>query len=256
MTQLLYDSSYSGFLAAVFEAYRLKLPAPATEIVAEDEYQDRLFGAPLKVPSAPDRAERLRAGFAKLERGLPRRLERIFHSEDPRREALLYHLIRRLFTEGIAVEDDLTDDAVLRCKQLNQKMGREIHRMHAFVRFQQMPDDLYCALVNPDFNVLPFLADHFVARYPAQHWLIYDTQRHYGLHYDDRQERTDYITLTAQNHGRLRHLNEQMLHGGETDYQQLWQTYFQAVDIPERRNLKLHLQHVPKRYWKYLTEKV
>ncbi|MEO6759204.1 MAG: DUF4130 domain-containing protein, partial [Saprospiraceae bacterium] len=25
--------------------------------------------------------------------------------------------------------------------------------------------------------------------------------------------------------------------------------------IPERRNLKLHLQHVPKRYWKYLTEK-
>ncbi|RZJ49641.1 MAG: DUF4130 domain-containing protein, partial [Chryseobacterium sp.] len=25
--------------------------------------------------------------------------------------------------------------------------------------------------------------------------------------------------------------------------------------IVERKNLKLHVQHVPKRYWKYLTEK-
>ena len=46
-----------------------------------------------------------------------------------------------------------------------------------------------------------------------------------------------------------------MLTGAETDYQELWKAYFKSVDIPERRNLKLHLQHVPKRYWKYLVEK-
>ncbi len=28
-----------------------------------------------------------------------------------------------------------------------------------------------------------------------------------------------------------------------------------VADISSRQNLKLHLQHLPKRYWKYLTEK-
>ena len=37
--------------------------------------------------------------------------------------------------------------------------------------------------------------------------------------------------------------------------QAMWRAYFQAVTIPERRNLALHLRHVPKRYWPYLTEK-
>ena len=41
----------------------------------------------------------------------------------------------------------------------------------------------------------------------------------------------------------------------EAAYQTMWKAYFQAVTIPERRNLKLHLRHVPKRYWPYLTEK-
>jgi probable DNA metabolism protein len=38
-------------------------------------------------------------------------------------------------------------------------------------------------------------------------------------------------------------------------YQLLWQVYYKNVNIPARRNIKLHRQHVPVRYWKYLIEK-
>ncbi|MES2689093.1 MAG: DUF4130 domain-containing protein, partial [Bacteroidota bacterium] len=38
-------------------------------------------------------------------------------------------------------------------------------------------------------------------------------------------------------------------------YRQLWAGYFKHTNIPSRKNIKLHLQHVPKRYWKYLPEK-
>ena len=41
----------------------------------------------------------------------------------------------------------------------------------------------------------------------------------------------------------------------ETLYQQLWQLYFASVNIPARKNMKLHIRHMPRRYWKYLTEK-
>lgn len=255
MTTLLYDASYAGFLSAVFEAYRLKLLPNDVAIIAEEQYAAQLFSKPLQVDTLAEQQKRIEKGLAKAGRSLPRFIRRIFHSEDQQRESMLYHLIRRIFSEGASVVDDLTDDHILKCKTLNQQMGREIHRMHAFVRFQQTPDDLYAALVNPDFNVLPFLAEHFVARYPAQHWLIYDTKRHYGLHYDEVAEKTSYITFAEPHHGRLRQLSEAMLAEAETDYQTLWQSYFDAVDIPERRNIKLHLQHVPRRYWKYLTEK-
>lgn len=252
-TTLIYDGTYNGFLSAVFEVYRLKLTD--AEIVAEDHYQEQLFSSPLKIDSEKEYADRIEAGLKKAKKGLAIFLKRVFHSEHPKREAILLHLIQRIFATGPKVTEDFTDDAILLCKQLDQKMGREIHRMHAFVRFQQTPDDLYAALINPDFNVLPFLEAHFVARYPAQNWLIYDTKRHYGLHYDEATATTSFITFEEQQHGRLRQLNESMLAEQETDYQQLWKSYFHAVDIPERRNIKLHLQHVPKRYWKYLTEK-
>ena len=44
-------------------------------------------------------------------------------------------------------------------------------------------------------------------------------------------------------------------HEEETKYQKLWQRYFFKTNIPERKNLKMHHQMLPKRYWKYLTEK-
>ena len=48
---------------------------------------------------------------------------------------------------------------------------------------------------------------------------------------------------------------EVIWHEEEINYQNLWKEYFDHTNIKERKNTKLHLQHVPKRYWRYLTEK-
>jgi hypothetical protein len=37
--------------------------------------------------------------------------------------------------------------------------------------------------------------------------------------------------------------------------QDLWRTYFKAICIRERLNPRKQLQDMPRRYWKYLTEK-
>lgn len=39
-------------------------------------------------------------------------------------------------------------------------------------------------------------------------------------------------------------------------YDQLWKDYFKSVNITERQNIKLHVQYLPKRYWRYLNEKL
>ncbi|KAA9213958.1 DUF4130 domain-containing protein, partial [Acinetobacter baumannii] len=35
-----------------------------------------------------------------------------------------------------------------------------------------------------------------------------------------------------------------------------WKDYFNSVNISARKNIKLHIQYVPKRYWRYMNEKL
>lgn len=249
-----YDGTFPGLFSAIFEAYRLK--AEVEDIVAEDVYQQQLFADALHVETNEEHAQRVMKGLrARSGKGVVRWLRRAFLTEQSGTERLIYHFVRRQMESDKDVREDASDEKVRRLQRLDQQMGREVHRMHAFVRFQETPDGMFVSLVNPDFNCLPLLGPHFSARYPAMHWLIYDTKRHFGLHWDPTVKKADFITLTDTNDGKLRHLSEELLTQAETDYQDLWKLYFKAVDIPERRNMKLHLQHVPKRYWKYLTEK-
>ncbi|WP_116105873.1 TIGR03915 family putative DNA repair protein [Lewinella sp. IMCC34191] len=251
-----YDGSFSGLLSAIFEVYRLK--ADVVDIVAEDRYQEQLFSTATYVATDPQHASRVIKGLKERSGNekIGAFLRHTYLTEQPEVERLILYFVRRqMAVRGLDVSQDASDDNVRRLLRLKQQMGREIHRMHAFVRFQQTPDGMYVGLINPDFNCLPLIGDHFAARYPAMEWMIYDTRRHYGLHWNQDTKRAEFITLDSGQDGQLRSLSEEMLDVRETDYQQLWQTYFKAVDIPERKNLKLHLQHVPKRYWKYLTEK-
>lgn len=251
---LVYDGTYAGMLSAIFEAFRLKLPE-GTDIVPQDRHQQQLFAPELDIDTAPANAERVLTGIRKRDPEAPKWLKRAFLCEQEHTERLVLHYVRRQMATYELIRLDAGDERVRRLQRLDQQMGREVHRMHAFVRFQETPDGMYVALVNPDFNCLPLLGPHFSSRYPAMHWLIYDTKRHYGLHWHPDVKKAEFITLSDHNDGHLRQLSSEMLAGVETDYQELWKVYFKAVDIPERRNMKLHLQHVPRRYWRYLTEK-
>lgn len=249
-----YDGTFPGFFSAVFERYRLRVAVE--DIVAEEVYQQQLFDEATHVVTNESHAQRVLTGLQKRAgKDVGKWLKKVFLTEQAGTERLLLHFIERQMESHNDVRKDAGDLRVRQLQQLHQQMGREVHRMHAFVRFQETPDGLMVALINPDFNCLPLLGEHFGARYPAMDWLIYDTKRHYGLHWDKSTKKADFITLDTQKDGQLRQLSAEMLSAVETDYQDLWNVYFKAVDIPERRNMKLHLQHVPKRYWKYLTEK-
>lgn len=248
----LYDGTYDGLLSVIFETYRIK--ARPTRILPETDWRGSLFEKPLVVATRADWAKRVKAGLIrKTSPNAEKMLYRSLLSEQPDVEMLIYDFVHRAMASAINWEGNFLDDTVVKLKKIDKKMGREIHRMHAFVRFQQTRDDIFYSVIEPDFDVLPLIIDHFEKRYPAQRWLIYDSRRHYGMFYD--LEKTEAITFTEKDHLRLRQLSASILESGETDYQRAWQTYFTNTNIPERKNMKLHLQHVPRRYWKYLVEK-
>ncbi len=244
-----YDGSWHGLLSVVFESFRLK--APASNIVPTDLFQPGFFEPPITVETNDTHAKRVLKGIQKQcgKSGVDL-IYQCFLSEQKGIEIKIHHFIRTAMSAKENVLQNYRDDTILQLHQIKKMIGREVHRMHAFVRFQETKDGMLVALINPDFNVLPLSGKHFVKRYPALHWLIYDTKRHYGWHYDQHQ--SNFITLSEKQH---EYLSKDLLTNSETDYQALWQTYFKKTDIPERRNMKLHMQHVPKRYWKFLVEK-
>ena len=144
------------------------------------------------------------------------------------------------------------NDDVLAISQIATKVEREKHRMEAFIRFQHTADGMFYCGIDPDFNVLPLIAKHFKDRYADQQWIIYDLKRRYGLFYDLLSVEEITIETNAKN---LKQPAIQQLSGTEELYANLWKDYFKSTNIESRKNTKLHVQHVPKRYWKYLTEK-
>ncbi len=50
-------------------------------------------------------------------------------------------------------------------------------------------------------------------------------------------------------------LSDEVLSDDDRLLQEMWRTYFKAICIKERLNPRKQLNDMPRRYWKYLTEK-
>lgn len=265
MQTLFYDHSFEGFLTTVFTVYDQKLTE--VNILPEGKGQASLFGESQIIITEEEKADRVWKRLKDIcGSGECRKLFKAFLSEQEGVENLLLFYIRRALFHGCSPSGDYGDDQILKIAQLAKMVGREKHRMEAFIRFHLIDEDLYYANCEPDFNVLPLIAPHFKSRYADQKWVIYDLKRGYGLAYDLQNVQEIKIDFDGSAFakpscmpwaGRAITNSSQILLPKEEDaYRDMWNRYFKSTNIESRKNMKLHIQHVPKRYWKYLSEKV
>jgi probable DNA metabolism protein len=174
-------------------------------------------------------------------------------SEEADIEQAMFSYISYVFNSTENVEKNFGYEPVLKVSQTSRKVFREKHRFEAFIRFQLLKDGLFFAPAEPDFNILPLIVPHFKTRYADQKWLIFDLKRKYGIYYD--LSIVSYVKVDLQTDFASGHLPDDVLHPEEHFFQLLWKDYFKSSNFTSRKNIKLHLQHMPQRYWKYLTEK-
>ena len=252
MQIFIYDGTWTGFLTAVFEVFDSR--CEKASITPFNRFQPDVFAESVEVLTDDVKAKRVWTGLAKkISAQALRKLYACYLSEQPDIENTLYQFIRLVFDTAQSPEKAYGHPCVLKVSQVNKMVHREKHRMEAFIRFQLTTDELYYAGIEPDFNVLPLILNHFKRRYADQRWLIYDIKRSYGIYYD--LYTVEEVTLNFRETGNSSP-GVSLFHEDEALYQNLWKDYFKHVNIKERKNDKLHLQHVPKRYWKHLTEKM
>ncbi len=248
----IFDGTYPGFLCCVFDSFARKEP-DIIPLLPGDQPAD-LFKASRTVISDIASAERVQKGLKKHFNALASQdFYKVFLSEDRKAWVSCFRVIHQVFTGNPDVLQNFGDEDVLYFSQTLTKVNRERHRMKAFVRFQKSSDGLFFSIVEPDFDVLPLIAGFFRKRYADQPWLIWDNKRKYGLHYDKKT--VSAVQLSPEEKTALSTDVTLTLDEKDKHFQELWKQYFQSTNIEARKNLKLHLRHVPKRYWKYLTEK-
>ncbi|PRX43749.1 TIGR03915 family putative DNA repair protein [Salegentibacter salegens] len=251
-TSLNYDGTFNGLLTCIFISFEEKLSV--ISINPPDAINIDLFSENIQIITDRMKANRVWKGFKNL--ASARGQNAVYYaylSEEPGIELEILKYFQHTFQHKKSIDGDFANPHVLKIAQTAKKVSREKHRMEAFVRFQLTKDTIYFATIEPDFNVLPLIKKHFSTRYSDQEWIIYDLKRKFGLYYN--LTTTNIINIDFAKNSGSSEENDYFFDSHEQDFQKLWKNYFKATTIKSRINTRLHQQHVPKRYWKYLIEK-
>ena len=281
MLVYVFDNTLDGLLTAVFDSFFLRQQPEM--LLTEGEQLPLFADEPHHVATNSEKAERVWKG---LERQLSKdglhMVTVSWLSEERTLNQPLFNFICKVFKLNIqrstfnaqrstfnaqrstftvqrlpSLEQNASDPDVLEVRNTCRRVLHEQLRMKQFIRFQKAKDGTYLAVVSPDHNVLPLITSHFQDRFNDQPWLIYDAKRHYGYYYDGKT--VIHVTFEDEasvpfnlSNGKM---DADMLSDNDQLFQDLWRTYFKAICIRERINPKKQLSDMPRRYWKYMTEK-
>jgi probable DNA metabolism protein len=253
MQTWIYDSTFEGLLTLIFDSFDQKLFP--NKIVSSTAIQPTVFPADYAVITDEHKVKRVWNGLHKRISDVScQMLYYAFLSETNGIESKILQYVRKVFDSKVTIEYNFGDETVLTLSKLRLKVTREAERIRMFVRFQKTADNMYFASFDPQFNVLPLVTEHFEKRFADQHWIIYDTRRNYGFYYNLKQTcEINFAESPVNNENGA--INADAMAADEKLFQDLWKNYFSNLCIKERINPKLHVKLLPRRYWKYLTEK-
>lgn len=244
MINYIYDGSFEGLLTCVYEAYyRHENPH---EILPKEASQLNMLDKNIYIESSNEKYTRVSSSI--IEKISSKALDHIYYaylSEVEGSGKMILEYIKLGFKVGSSINNTLTDDRVLNIHKLSRRVGGEQHRILGLLRFKYLGEDIYYAQIEPDCNILSLIAPHFSRRMKDQKWIIHDLKRNMAAVYD-----LNAWILTDLSLDKLPPINHE-----EEFYQVLWKQYFKSISISGRENLRLQMQHMPKKYWKHLIEK-
>ncbi len=240
----IYDGTWDCFLTAVHHYYYDREAVSNIESALSycpnliDEYRD--------IKSDTTKAKTVeQAIFSKISSDSLDNIIRCFFSEIEGRELRILNYIKLGFKIGRRIDSMLGDQIVLDVLIPARKVIGESHLMLGILRFELLENNIYYAQIQPDHNIITFIAPHFKSRFADQNWVIHDTKRNLAALYNTKRMLVSYMDLT----------NIPKRHTDELKFQSLWKNYFKHIAIKSRINPQLQKRFIPKRYWKQLTEK-
>lgn len=261
----LYDESFEGFLTCVYHHWYTE---KAEGIFPESLYQLDLCRYATTADTDEEKAARvLEAIASKISKWDAQRIYQVFCSNEPEKEMKLLRYIAFGFRHGPKIRLMHGDPVVKAVEAAERRVGCEAHRLTGLIRFSEVlnvndGNMLLYAKIEPDNDVLEFLAEHFSDRFKSEPVVIHDLRRGKALFAYNRK--WEIAGLPADVLGKKYSDADAGAGSGqaprlefssrERDYSALWKQYFEVMATRERINPGCQRQFMPARYWKHLTE--
>ncbi len=167
---------------------------------------------------------------------------------DPGRWNLLYRLLCRLQGSRDLLKNEVDAD-VTDLKRLEAQIRRDLHKMHAFVRFRKVEDPgpdqssqkRFIAWYRPDHRILPLAAPFFAERFAPMRWTILTPDE--SVSWDPGTKQLAYAPGTGKEAAPQ-----------EDELEDLWRSYYSSIFNPARLNPEAMRSEMPVRYWGNLPE--
>lgn len=204
--------------------------------------EDAAAEVDLFASGAPPKPADAAAGDLRVSRQFIDVARSVILHRDPARLPLLYRTLWRLQNMP-RLMDDLADPDVQRLNILAKQVGRDIHKMRAFVRFRCLPDDdgvdRYVGWFEPDHRIERANAKFFIGRFANQRWSILTPRL--SLHWDGAALLEGPAASKADV-------------PSEDAAEDLWLGYYRSIFNPARLKVNAMLKEMPRRYWANMPE--
>ncbi len=155
----------------------------------------------------------------------------------------LYQLLWRMQSDRHLL-DKPADKQVYWLAQCVKAINRDVHKMHAFVRFRKVAEtsegrEQFAAWFEPEHRITTLGAPFFQRRFPNMDWVIVTPER--SAIWDGK-------ILTYVAGGARQDVP------AEDAVEDQWRVYFSSIFNPARVKVKAMTAEMPKKYWKNLPE--
>lgn len=157
---------------------------------------------------------------------------------------LMYRILWRIARGGERELCSIASDVdVSRANMMRKNVRREIHKMHAFVRFKLIGEvdgkERYVAWFEPEHWIVEAGTPFFRRRFPNMDWAIFTPKG--CAHWDGG----DLIFTEGIEKNPVEEVDRM---------EEAWKVYYRSIFNPARLKVKMMRTEMPKRYWKNLPE--
>jgi len=167
---------------------------------------------------------------------------RVICHRDPERFARLYRILWRLQAEPDLLSN-AADADIAWLHERDKAIRRDIHKMHAFVRFRLVGEtggrEVYAAWFEPTHRIVELAAPFFMRRFAAMDWAIFTPD-------ESVRWQNDELTFGP---GATRDAVP-----GEDAVEDQWRAYFASIFNPARLKIGAMTAEMPKKYWHNMPE--
>jgi probable DNA metabolism protein len=238
---LIYDGSFEEFLCLVYAVYYKKLSVHA---IIKEQPSTLLIDEYYTIEYDEEKSQKV---LHALQTKFPKRafhtILHIFMCDTRVFEMELLHYIILGFKDPKEL-GNINNEYVRFVGELERELFRMKHKMLGFLRFEELEDGTLYAKLDVHFNILYFLAKHFLKRLNNQKFIIHDLQRELAyIHTPEYSGMQKVAAFETPKHSE-----------NEAKFRKLWQTFFIHVSIESRSNPKVQQNFVPLLYRTYMSE--